>query len=133
VSSASQFHRQRQKTGSTANARVYRARKVDMNNTHETAECSGTTHGYLRVLSDFGFDSEDEMHRYFLNEGYASDGIDVDDMAGDLRKALVMLMDQSRLLDRSLAIINTAIMHGMPVTDEVAAARGGSFPGPDMV
>lgn len=81
---------------------------------------SAATDCYLRVLSDFGFDSEDEMDRYFQNEGYGSDGLDIDDMAGDVRKALALIGQQCRLLDRSLAIINDAIMHGMPVTDEVA-------------
>jgi len=83
-------------------------------------EHSAATDCYLRVLADFGFDSEDEMQRYFRTEGYASDGLDVDDMASDVRKALILIGQQCRLLDRSLAIINHAIMHGMPVTDEVA-------------
>lgn len=76
---------------------------------------------YLLVLKDFGFDSEDEMQRYFRNEGYSSDGLDIDDMADDVRKALTLIGQQCRLLDRSLSIINNAIMHGMPVTEDVAA------------
>lgn len=82
---------------------------------------SAATDCYLLVLNDFGFDSEDEMQRYFRNKGYVSDGIDIDDMAGDVRKALSLIEQQCRLLDRSLSIINNAIMHGMLVTDEVAA------------
>jgi len=47
---------------------------------------------------------------------------------GDLRGQV----DQQReLLDRALAIINDAIMHGMPITEEVAAVsnaiRGTEF------
>lgn len=41
----------------------------------------------------------------------------------DGRNAIKELNRQHALLDRAMAIIADAIMHGMPVTDEVAAVR----------
>ena len=43
---------------------------------------------YTKILREFGFDSHEEMDRYFSNRGWESDGISVDELANDFRKAL---------------------------------------------
>lgn len=61
------------------------------------------------------------MRRYFRNEIYTQDGLTADDLASDVQKGLNVIREQCSLLDRALAIINEAIMHGMPVSEEVAS------------
>lgn len=83
-------------------------------------EASASCDCYLRILSEFGFDSDDEMRRYFRNEMYTKDGFTADDLASDVQKGLNVIREQCSLLNRALTIINDAIMHGMPVTPEVS-------------
>jgi len=103
-----------------------------MENTNDVSEHLASTDGYVAMLGALGFaegNNSDDAEEYYSEQKYRhTDGLGEDDISQDavtmLKWAKIMsgeLKSKDKLLDRALAIINEAIMHGMPVSDEVAA------------